>query len=126
MSSDHSYSVQYLPLKRRNSTFSSVNRYPDSGRGLMSFGAQLGQRAGPLASTGGDQDPLGHFRVGAGDPRGYGTQVVASHGGGMEVAAQVVRGFGGPECSVLYALLRHGERKCVGAADGGCRILASF
>ena len=92
----------------------------------MGFGAQFGQGQGPLAGAGGDQDLLGDVRIGAGDPRGHGAQVIAGQGGGVEVAAQVVRGFGGPERAVLDALLRHGERECVGAADGGGRVLASL
>src|SRR5690348_8400415 len=119
MSSDHSYSVQYLPLKRRNSTFSSVNRYPDRGRGLMGLGAELGQGVGPLAGTGGIEDPFGFARVGAGDPGGDGAHVVAGQGRGVEVAAQVVAGFGGPEGAVLDAFLGHRERERVGAADRG-------
>src|SRR5207302_11476342 len=64
-------------------------------------------------------------RGGAGGPGGGGAQVVAGQGGGVEVAAQVVRGFGGPEGAVLDALLGDGERERVGAADGGGRVLAA-
>ena len=67
----------------------------------------------------------GTSRVGAGDPLGHGAQVVAGQGGGVEVGAQVVTGLGGPEGAVLDALLRHGERERVGAADGGGRVLAA-
>src|SRR4051794_27936457 len=119
MTSDHSYSVQYLPLKRRNSTFSSVNRYPDGGRGPVGLGAELGQGVRPLAGAGRGQDPLGHARVGAADPGGDGAHVVAGQGGGTEVAAQVVGGFSGLEGAVLDAFLGHRERERVGAADRG-------
>jgi hypothetical protein len=88
------------------------------------FGAQFGQRVRPLVRAGGDQDPLGDVRVGAGYPGGDGAQVVAGQGRGVEVAAQVVRRFGGPERAVLDAFLGHGERERVGAADRGGRVLA--
>ena len=91
----------------------------------MGFGAEFGQGVGPLAGAGGEQDPLGDVRVGAGHPGGDRAQVVAGQGGGVEVAAQVVAGFGGPERAVLDALLGHGERERVGAADRGGRVLAS-
>ena len=61
----------------------------------------------------------------AGDPGGDGAQVVAGQGGGVEVAAQVVRGFGGPEGAVLHALLGDRERERVGPADRGGRVLAA-
>src|SRR2546421_3727065 len=77
-----------------------------------------------MGSCGG-QDPFGDVGVGTGDPGGDGAQVVVGQGGGVEVAAQVITGFGGPERAVLDALLRHGERERVGAADGGSGILAA-
>ena len=79
----------------------------------------------PLAGAGGEQDLLGDVGVGAGDPGGDGAQVVPGQGGGVEVAAQVVAGFGGPERGVLDALGRDGERERVGAADRGRRVLAA-
>ena len=91
----------------------------------MGLGAQFGQRAGPLVGAGGGQDPLRDVGVGAGHPGGDGAQVVAGQRGGVEVAAQVVAGLGGPERAVLDALLRHGERERVGAADRGGRVLAA-
>ena len=75
--------------------------------------------------AGGGQDPFGDVGVGAGDPGGDGAQVVAGQGGGVEVAAQVVARFGGPEGAVLDALLGDGERERVGAADRGGRVLAA-
>ncbi|HYB16562.1 MAG TPA: hypothetical protein VEF71_13985 [Streptosporangiaceae bacterium] len=51
----------------------------------------------------GGEDPFGDVGVGTGDPGGYGAQVVADEGGGVEVAAQVIRGLGGPEGAVLHA-----------------------
>ena len=92
----------------------------------MGFGAEFGQGVGPLAGAGGEQDPLGHVRVGAcAHPRGDRAQVVVGQSSGAEVAAQVIRGFGGPERAVLDALLGHGERERVGTADRGGRVLAS-
>ena len=91
----------------------------------MGFGAEFGQGEGPLAGAGGEQDPLGDVRVGAGDPGRDGAQVIAGQGGGAEVAAQVIGGFGGPEGAVLDALLGDGERERVGAADRGGRVLAA-
>ena len=90
----------------------------------MGFGAEFGQGVGPLAGAGGEQDPLGDIRFGAGHPGGDRPQVVAGQGGRVEVAAQVVTRFGGPERAVLDAFLGHGERERVGAADGGGRVLA--
>ncbi len=55
--------------------------------------------------AGGEQDPFGYVGVGAGHPGRDGAQVVAGQGGGVEVAAQVVGGLGGPERAVLDALL---------------------
>src|SRR5690348_15402192 len=75
--------------------------------------------------AGGDQDPLGDVGVGAGHPGRDGAQVVAGQRGGVEVAAQVVRGFGGPERAVLDTLLRYGERERVGTADRGGWVPAS-
>src|ERR1700683_3251966 len=43
----------------------------------------------------------------------------------VEVVAQVVGGLGGPEGAVFDALLRHGKRERVGAADRGGRVLAA-
>src|SRR4029077_14197188 len=70
-------------------------------------------------------DPFGDVGVGAGDPGGDGAQVVVGQGSGVGVAAHEVAGFGGPEAAVLDALLRHGERERVGAADGGGGVLAA-
>jgi hypothetical protein len=67
--------------------------HADGGGGLVRLGAELGQGERPLVRSGGDQDPLGDVRVGAGDPGGDGAQVVLGQGGGVEVAAQVVGGF---------------------------------
>ena len=103
----------------------SGHDHPDRGGGLVGFGAEFGQGVGPLAGTGGEQDPLGDVRFGAGHPRCDRAQVVAGQGGGTEVAAQVITGLGGPERAVLDALLRHGERERVGAADRGGRVLAA-
>ena len=103
----------------------SGHDHPDGGRGLVGFGAEFGQGVGPLAGAGGEQDPLGDVRVGAGHPGRDRAQVVAGQGGGTEVAAQVVAGLGGPERAVLHALLGHGERERVGAADRGGRVLAA-
>ena len=80
----------------------------------------------PLVGAGGGQDPFGDVGVGAGDPGGDGAQVVAGQGGGVEVAAQVVTRFGGPEAAVFDALLGDGERERVGAADRGGRVLAAL
>ena len=99
--------------------------HADGGRGLVGLAAELGQAGGPLAGTGGEQDPLRDVRVGAGHPGGHRAQVVSGQGGGVEVGAQVVAGLGGPEGGVLDALLGHGERERVGAADGGGRVLAA-
>src|SRR5205807_10115313 len=77
-----------------------------------------------MGSCGG-QDPFGDVGVGAGNPGGDGAQVVVGQGGGVEVAAQVITGFGRPERAILDALLRHGERERVGAADCGGRVLAA-
>ena len=92
----------------------------------MGFGAELGQRERPLAGADGVQDAFGDVRFGAGDPGGDGAQVVAGDGGGVEVAAQVVAGFGGPEGAVFDAFLSDGERERVGAADRGGRVLAAL
>ena len=91
----------------------------------MGLGVQFGQGQGPLVRAGGGQDLFRGVGVGAGDPGGDGSQVVAGQGGGVEVAAQVIRGFGGPEGAVFDAFLRDGEGEGVGAADGGGRVLAS-
>ena len=90
----------------------------------MGLGAQLGQGQRPLAGAGGGQDLLGDVGVGAGHPGGYRAQVVPGERGGVEVAAQVVAGLGGPEGAVLDALLRHRERERVRAADRRGRVLA--
>ena len=100
--------------------------HPDGGGGLVGFGAEFGQGVGPLAGAGREQDPLRDLRFGAGHPGRDGAQVVAGQGGGTEVAAQVVRGLGRPERAVLDALLGHGERERVRAADRGGRVLAAL
>src|ERR1039457_1266279 len=92
----------------------------------MGLGVQFGQGQGPLVRAGGGQDLFRGVGVGAGDPGGDGSQVVAGQGGGVEVAAQVIRGFGGPEGAVFDAFLGHGEREGVGAADRGGRVVASL
>src|SRR4029077_177917 len=45
--------------------------------------------------------------------------------GGVEVAAQVVRGLGGPEGAVFDAVLGDGERERIRAADRGGRVFAA-
>ena len=91
----------------------------------MGLGAELGQGKRPLAGADGVQDALGDVRFGAGDPGCDGAQVVAGDGGGVEVAAQVVAGFGGPEGAVFDAFVRDSERERIRAADGGGRVLAA-
>src|SRR5690242_16932559 len=103
-----------------------LNRYPDGGRGLVRLAPQLRQGECPLVHPGGGQDPLGHVRVGAAHPGGDRAQVVLGQGGGAEVAAQIVAGFGGPEAAVFYTLLGDGERERVGPADRGGRVLAAL
>jgi hypothetical protein len=75
--------------------------------------------------AGGGQDPLGDVRVGARDPGGDGVQVVLGQGGGMEVAAQVVTRFSGPEAAVFDTFLGDGERERIRTADGGGGVLAA-
>jgi len=86
---------------------------------------ELRESEGPLAGPGRGEDPLGDVRVGAGDPGGDGAQVVLGQSRGVEVAAQVVTRFGGPEGAILDAFLGDGERERVGAADRGGRILTA-
>ena len=71
------------------------------------------------------QDPLRDVRVGARYPGGDRPHVIAGQGGGVEVAAQVVAGLGGPERAVFHALLGDRERERVRAADRGRRVLAA-
>ena len=75
--------------------------------------------------TGGGQDLLWDVRVGSGYPGGHRPQVGAHQRGRVEVAAQVVAGLGGPERTVLDALVGDGESERVGAPDGRRRVLAS-
>ena len=91
----------------------------------MCLAAEFGQGVRPLAGASGGQDLFGDVRVGAGDPGRDRPQVIAGQGGGTEVAAQVVRGLGGPEGAVLDALLGDRERERVSAADRGGRVLTS-
>ena len=67
----------------------------------------------------------GFFRVAAGNPAGHGAQVHAGQRGGVEVAAQVVRGFGGPEAGVFDAFLADRAGEGVGAADRDGGVLAA-
>src|SRR5256884_258227 len=80
---------------------------------------------GSSRAAGGGQDPLGDMRVGARYPGGHRAQVITGQGGGVEVAAQVVRGLGGPEGAVLDAVLGDGERERVSPPDGGRGVLAA-
>jgi len=88
----------------------------------MGLGPEFGQGERPLARAYRGQDPLRHVRVRAGHPGRDRPHVVSGEGGGVEVAAQVVTGFGGQEAAVLHAFLRHRERERVSAADRSAAI----
>jgi len=101
-----------------------AHNHPDGGGGFVRLGLELGQGERPLVRAGRGQDPFRDVRVGAGHPGGDRPQVILGQGGGVEVAAQVVTGLGGPEGAVLHALLRDRERERIGAADGRGWVLA--
>jgi hypothetical protein len=95
------------------------------GDGLRRLTAELGEGYSPLACTGSGKDLFRDMRIGSGYPGGHRPQVGAHQRGGVEVAAQVVAGLGGPERAVLDTLVGDGESERVGAADGRRRVLAS-
>ena len=98
----------------------------DRGGGLLRLGAELGQSDRPLVGSRSGQNLLRQIRVGAGYPGGDRSQVIAGQGGGVEIAAQVVTRFRGPERTVFDALLGDGESERIRAADGSGRILAAL
>ena len=72
------------------------------------------------------QNLLRHIRVGARYPGRDRSQVIARQGGSVEIAAQVVTRFRGPERTVFDAFLSDGESERIRATDGSGRILAAL
>src|ERR1017187_8795637 len=105
----------------------SAHGHPDGGDGFVGFAAHFGELAGEVAGRagGGGEDVLGFVEGVAGDPAGDVGEVQAGEGCGVEVAAEVVRGFGGPEAGVFDAFLGNGAGERVGAADRDGGFLAA-
>ena len=105
----------------------AAHGHPDRGDRLVRFAAHLGQLLGEVPRRTGRcvKNFFGFFGVAAGNPAGHRAQVQAGERGGVEVAAQVVRGFGGPEGGVFDAFLADGVGECVGAADRDGGVLAA-